>query len=100
MCHAVAVKTVDVLVPGDLPEGDLVQPRERHLATVCVAGKHERDIVRPEAVGLLGDMGKPQRGDVLLQTLESLLPTSMPCIRIIQAQHLKLLVSQSDGGVV
>jgi hypothetical protein len=60
--RAAAVEAVDVLVAADLPEGDLVQARERHLTAVGVAGEHERHAVVPQPSASSAMCERPRMG--------------------------------------
>jgi hypothetical protein len=57
ICLPRSIEAVQILVPADLPQGDFVQARQRDLTAMGVAGKNQRDTVRPQHIGFLCDVG-------------------------------------------
>ncbi len=95
-----AVQAVYVLVAADLAHRDLIEARHSYLAAVGVSGQHQRDAVRPQMVGLLGDVGQRKRRKIAAQAGHRLVDAGVAGVGIVETDDLQALPANGDDGAV
>src|SRR5262249_42049750 len=93
------VEAMDVAMAGDAADGQLVEPRQRHLSAVGVPREDQRDPVAPGAGRLLRDGRRAEGGEVLAQPAPRLVATGVAGVRVVQPAHLEALVTERDDRV-
>ena len=97
---AASVEAVDVLVPDEAAEGELVKPRERELPGVRVTREHQRDTALPEPVGFLGDVREGQRRQVASHAGHGAVSVGVRRVRVVEADDLHGLMPHVNHGVL
>lgn len=94
---AFAVEAVDVFVSGDLAQGQLVQPGHRDLPCMGVPRKHQRHPMRPQRVGLLGDVGQADGGQARIEANNGALDVGVAGVGVVEADDLQWTMANLDG---
>ena len=89
-----------VSVSADLAEGDLVEAGEGDLAAVGMTGQHQGDTVRPQEVGLFGDVGQRKRGKIAAQAGHRLADARVSGVGVVEADDLNRLAAHRERGVL
>lgn len=95
-----AVEAMDVFVSAELADSELVQPSERDLPGMGVAGENEWDAVMPQPIRFFRDVAQADRRKIVSHPTNGGLAVGMTRVGVVQADDLEALMPQGDDRVL